>query len=74
MSPAFGQAAVLAAVLGAAVPLVASVGPARRALKRTLSESLDLYHQVVKQGSNAGERWPSTQTNNWLTSWLALVD
>ncbi len=36
------------------MPLVASVGPARRALKRTLCESLDLYHQV-KRWSNTGQ-------------------
>lgn len=40
------QAVVLAVVVGIVMPYIANLGPIRRALSRTLRDSLDIYHTL----------------------------
>jgi ABC-type antimicrobial peptide transport system permease subunit len=52
-------AARLATALGLVMPLVATIGPMRRVLSRSLAESLDLYHQTSTETSVHVERLES---------------
>ncbi len=43
------SAIVLGVVVGIVMPIVANIGPIRRALSRTLRDSLDVYHNVQEE-------------------------
>ncbi len=40
---------IMALVLGFGMPLIANIAPIRRALSKTLRDSLDLYHQTFNE-------------------------
>eukprot|EP01104_Vermistella_antarctica_P011774 TRINITY_DN3326_c1_g2_i1.p1 TRINITY_DN3326_c1_g2~~TRINITY_DN3326_c1_g2_i1.p1 ORF type:complete len:1301 (+),score=387.68 TRINITY_DN3326_c1_g2_i1:217-4119(+) len=74
-SPAYGLAStsiILAVTVGTIMPLISNVWPIKRALSRTLRDSLDVYHQSNNDTSVTIVKLDSLGLSAWQTS-LSLM-
>jgi ABC-type antimicrobial peptide transport system permease subunit len=66
------RAVVIAAIVGIVMPFVANILPIRRALSRTLRDSLDIYHHVISDVNVRVQKLAELGIDLWQTA-LALL-
>ncbi len=67
------SAIVLGVVVGLVMPVIANIGPIRRALSRTLRDSLDVYHQTQAETSVKVAKLKGMGFSTWQIVLSALL-